>query len=270
MTAKATNRRKHKASSVYDLPAHPAAELFPMMTDDELRDLAADIKKHGQKEPIIVLGDKVLDGRNRLAACKLAGVTPWIMNIDEERNYFLAQNNPTDYVLSANLFRRHLNGQQRREVIAKLLKEKPQQPDRQVAAKVGSTNKTVGKVRKELEGREEIPHVEARTDSKGRSQPATRNGIPKVMTTKEHAMADSRHQWLKKLGESLGWVERFIGNFDDDHLRWYTKPGEPGSFEHGITAERIEGVIAQLGRARDISFGGIHADGQAAENASRP
>jgi hypothetical protein len=29
-------------------PAHPVADLFPMMTDEELADLAADIKANGR------------------------------------------------------------------------------------------------------------------------------------------------------------------------------------------------------------------------------
>ena len=49
---------------------HPAADLFPLMSADELRELADDIRKNGLQVPIdmFVDGDGntwLLDGRNR-------------------------------------------------------------------------------------------------------------------------------------------------------------------------------------------------------------
>lgn len=49
---------------------HPACKLFPKLSDNELRDLAEDIRRNGLRNPI--LDGKILNGRNRLAACKLA------------------------------------------------------------------------------------------------------------------------------------------------------------------------------------------------------
>jgi hypothetical protein len=53
------------------LPIHPAAELFPLMSEEELRELAADIGANDLVEPVAIyrdpdLGDCLLDGRNRL------------------------------------------------------------------------------------------------------------------------------------------------------------------------------------------------------------
>ena len=46
------------------LPVHPAAEMFPMMNETELRELGEDIKATGLRLPIAITGDgKLLDGR---------------------------------------------------------------------------------------------------------------------------------------------------------------------------------------------------------------
>jgi hypothetical protein len=79
-------------------------------------------------------------------------------------------------VLSKNLHRRHLTPEQRRRVIAAVLKQDPKRSDRRVAEETRTDHKTVGKVREQLEGRGEIPHVDKRSDSKGREQPAARPG----------------------------------------------------------------------------------------------
>lgn len=87
------------------LPAHPAAELFPMLPDDELSALAEDIKLHGLREPVTLIAGgagelAVLDGRNRLAACELAGIEPVTALYEGD--------DPIGFVVSANARRRHL------------------------------------------------------------------------------------------------------------------------------------------------------------------
>jgi ParB-like nuclease domain len=77
---------------------HDAANIFPLMSDDELQKLADDIKANGLKNPIILLEDKVLDGRNRLLACKLAGVSPDFQSRNAEK-----LGSPVSWVLSQNL-----------------------------------------------------------------------------------------------------------------------------------------------------------------------
>src|SRR5205085_4815531 len=55
------------------IPAvHPVAALFPLLPPDELAALAADIRAHGLLHAVVLGADgQVIDGRNRLAACKL-------------------------------------------------------------------------------------------------------------------------------------------------------------------------------------------------------
>nr|WP_278520093.1 MT-A70 family methyltransferase [Brucella anthropi] len=86
-------------------PAHPLADIFPMIAEADLKVLAADIAANGQVDPILLLGGKVLDGRNRQAACKLAGIEPLYTDF--------GGTDPVSFVLSKNLHRRHLSESQR-------------------------------------------------------------------------------------------------------------------------------------------------------------
>jgi len=90
---------------VKTMNAHPAADTFPMMTSDELKTLAEDIRAQGLHRPIVLLDGLILDGRNRFEACKLAGVTPRFVQFDGD--------DPWAYVWSENAERRHLRPDQR-------------------------------------------------------------------------------------------------------------------------------------------------------------
>jgi N6-adenosine-specific RNA methylase IME4 len=92
--------------------AHPAADLFPMMIERDLQDLARDILENGQEHAIIVHDGLILDGRNRFAACQIAGVVPRTTD-------WKANGSPTTFVLSCNLQRRHLSPTQRAMIAAK-------------------------------------------------------------------------------------------------------------------------------------------------------
>jgi ParB-like chromosome segregation protein Spo0J len=39
---------------IFDIPPHPAADVFPMLDDDELDELAADIAANGLQLPLVV------------------------------------------------------------------------------------------------------------------------------------------------------------------------------------------------------------------------
>lgn len=58
------------------LKHHPAANVFPMMDDERMQELQEDIRKYGQMEPITICDGKILDGRNRYAACLAIGAKP--------------------------------------------------------------------------------------------------------------------------------------------------------------------------------------------------
>jgi hypothetical protein len=94
---------------IFALPVHPAADVFPMLPEDELEELAESIKTQGLLNSIVVQsidGKLVLvDGRNRREACRRAGVEPTYTLLDGQ--------DATAYILSANVNRRHMTKGQR-------------------------------------------------------------------------------------------------------------------------------------------------------------
>lgn len=85
---------------------HPAAAAFRLMTEDELAELVEDITTNGQLFPIMLDAEgAIVDGRNRLRACQLAGIEPKFARLDGV--------DARAYVVSANLARRNITkGQQ--------------------------------------------------------------------------------------------------------------------------------------------------------------
>jgi hypothetical protein len=131
---------------------HPAADLFPMLDGTDLQALADDIKSNGLRNPIVLYHDAVLDGRNRLRACEIAGVTPsfrkWIP---------VPGTSPITYVVSLNVHRRHLDASQRAMIAADLI------PMYEVEAKErqrqGGREKLPAKLPEAGEAREKVAEV---------------------------------------------------------------------------------------------------------------
>lgn len=97
-------------SSQESLQFHPAANIFPL-DDETLEELAEDIKQHGQQVPVELCDGKILDGRRRYMACRMADVEPDMVEVSPD--------DPVSYVLSLNLHRRHLTTTQRAMVAAR-------------------------------------------------------------------------------------------------------------------------------------------------------
>ena len=88
------------------------AEIFPMLDDDRLNELVRDIKDHGLLDAIVLYEGKILDGRCRYLACKVAGVEPRFEIYDGA--------DALGFAVSRNLHRRHLNESQRAMVAARV------------------------------------------------------------------------------------------------------------------------------------------------------
>ncbi len=103
---------------------HDAANIFPI-DDENIAALADDIRANKQQVAIELLDGKVLDGRRRWLACKMAGKVPITRDVEVD--------DPVTYVLSLNLHRRHLSptqlsmvGARAREIYDKQAKERQQ------------------------------------------------------------------------------------------------------------------------------------------------
>jgi len=97
----------NKAISLYGLNGvHPAADIVPMMGDEDYRALVEDTRANGFLNPVRVTKERLLiDGRNRLCASVDIGLD---VSIEE-----YTPSNPVQYVVSENVKRRHLTVGQR-------------------------------------------------------------------------------------------------------------------------------------------------------------
>jgi hypothetical protein len=115
---------------------HPAADVFPMMSDGELAKLGEDIKANGLRQPVIIWDDDhasgtlLLDGRNRLEAAERAGV-----DLDRCYDRLCLDDDPVAAIIGLNIHRRHLTKQQQADLIvaahrtAAEAEDKPRQVD---------------------------------------------------------------------------------------------------------------------------------------------
>lgn len=109
-----------------DREFHPFADIVPLMEGEEFEDLLDDIQVHGQRELIVLLDEKILDGRNRYRACKRLGITPRF------RDFNCIDGDPIEFVWSANVARRHLTISQRALAGARRAKHERGRPKRTV------------------------------------------------------------------------------------------------------------------------------------------
>jgi hypothetical protein len=217
------------------LPVHPAAELFPLISETDVaafEELAADIKQHGIRIPIVIWESAddskpsgLVDGRTRLEAAESEN----LLDLDEngrlcirtreglrevpkktfsDRPGQIYQIDPYTLALSLNIHRRHLTAGQKRDLIAKLLAADPTRSDRSIATQAKTHHHAVAKVRQEEEGRGNISHVEKRTDTKGREQPASRPKLPAAAPPPLHPsqsaqLRDAAKRAAKRESEAL-------------------------------------------------------------------
>ena len=91
---------------------HEYANLFPMLTGDAYDAFVEDVEANGVQQPIVMLGNAILDGRNRYLAARQLGIEFPVTDYEG--------NDPLAFVISHNLARRHLTESQRAMVASKL------------------------------------------------------------------------------------------------------------------------------------------------------
>jgi ParB-like chromosome segregation protein Spo0J len=231
------------------IKVHPAADLFPMMSEPELDALAAGITKNGLTQPVVFWGKPglLIDGRNRIEAWVRAG-------IDEPIRHFHVDESvdPYDYVVSANIQRRHLTVEDKVKIAADLLVANPGKSDRQVAKTVKLSPTKVGKVRKKLEAAGDVSTVDTRTDSKGRKQPAKKAvGAPRAPQATLISTDNSRDDENPDGDEDpKGFVLAVIGNATEkvSIARRNLSPG----FTNDERAEIAEAIFALIDKWQSL------------------
>jgi ParB-like chromosome segregation protein Spo0J len=153
-----------------EIKFHPLADMFPLMEGEEFGALVADIEANKLRIKITLYEGTILDGRNRYRALRALRASPrqirdhCCVTMDCINK---AHGGPAAYVISANLHRRHLTADEKRDVIAELIKAAPEKSDRQIAKQAKASPTTVGTTRAKMEKTGEVSNLDTRTDAKG-------------------------------------------------------------------------------------------------------
>jgi ParB/RepB/Spo0J family partition protein len=153
----------------------PFEKLLRPLSPDELNGLRENIRARGIEQPVMVHETddvgvyEVLDGANRVRLGSELGLE----KIPIEVRRGLTEDQKRVLAIDLNIYRRQLDREARRRLIAARLKVDPEQSDVVIAGQVGVTDKTVAVVRENMEATSEIPRLTKRKgkDGKNRAQP---------------------------------------------------------------------------------------------------
>jgi ParB-like chromosome segregation protein Spo0J len=201
----------------------------------------------------------VLDGHHRVRICDEEGISDYPRIVRS----FPSEEAKRLHIRALNLLRRHLTPEQRQTVIDDQLRDTPERSDRQIGAALGVHHQTVEARRQELEGRGEIRHVETRTDTRGRQQPAHKPRTAKptaaglLATTPEEeqqalALAPNAPDELVAVGEAqraFDREEREARRAEADRWNEAIALGDPdGSIERATLILRFTEGLSALHR----------------------
>jgi hypothetical protein len=162
---------------------HPLASLFPLITGDDYKALVEGIRVSGQNLAIVLdQNGLIVDGRNRYHALLDLGIEPKFETKAFESDAILSQ-----YLISANLARRHLNAAQRAFLAARI-----QETLRPLALE----NKTAG-----------VPPKMAGGDTRDKAAEQCSVGHTYVDTARKAIEADPKIEVLVKTGKVTTMAE---------------------------------------------------------------
>lgn len=209
-----------------DRKPHRFADIFPMLDDAELQEMATDINKNDLQEPIVIYNDEILDGRNRYAACKIAGVTPKL------RKFIGTDEEALQFVESHNLHRRHLTASQRAMVAARMadLRVVPDEPVPEAV--------TPG----EPAANEAAPE---KPRNKPRKKKTTIDAAAKIMKVSPASVKKAK-ELQKKDPVKSNAVDKGEKSLDAAHQEMRTETGKSGA--ENIAVKLGNTAIATLGR----------------------
>ncbi len=163
-------------------------QVMPPLTADEYAELEDSIRISGVLVPVVV--DErgvIIDGYNRSEIADRRGV-----DCPRQVREGLTDAQKRSLAFELNLNRRHLNREQKRQLVAESLKADPQLSDREHARRTGVSHPTVAAVRRELEQTGDVENLSTRTDTLGREQPVPEPDRPE---TDEEFLARWRARW---------------------------------------------------------------------------
>jgi hypothetical protein len=225
-------------------PHHPITEEYAPFTLAETVAMRISLKENGLLMPIATWNGQIVDGRHRERLCRELRIRPRYNDITKK---FQTEAEMRRYVAALNEHRRSrttpLTNAEKRSLVAVELKVDPERSNRQIAETVKVDHKTVASVRAETEARGEIPHVETRTDTKGRKQaahkpPTSNKSVPVVSATLSDAKEEDQGRTIRVLYALTGLTDAMAAI-------------EPETVAVGVMPDEVDHVLNEVETIRN-------------------
>lgn len=230
---------------------HPAADVFPMMSDDELAELGEDIKANGLQSPIICQdiseagggeAEILLDGRNRLEAMERSG------QYNGDVDTIFVKGDPVSVIISANIHRRHLTKQQQASLIVEVHavggiirqhgeKIKRGRPTSPIKAAAMATAKEHGISKRTVE--RAFAHYE---------QPTEHPNAPKKLRAKARRL--KRRATLQEYSQQLARLPKNIEGARRFYLQFAAKPDVDLDEEMRLVVDALQNISGKRDQQR--------------------